>query len=360
MGGAPATVPSLAVPLGPFPIGAPGSGATAALQVPAPNTPQQLRAVRVDNASPYTLNCTTGQPLGLVGAFDSHLFVLPDGAAKYLAIQSIGAPSVPVAGTDATVYVTWYDSVPVGSWPAALGAGSVTASATQLLLDTGHITVVGAGLTPFTVTVQPWHLGLFISWVPGFGTGVLVNVRGAVPASPTLLYQPTTLLLPGSPSVWVPIAGAAVTQVTINLASPDGVPNTPGELFVVALSAPLITNVVEAQPPDQQGAGTLCTSNATTTILALPQSGTIYKLKALSARSGTAGTGPNIVTVQGSPNGSGPIWTASTPAGTQANLGSIGLDMWWSDGLAAVVALNSANIQVDVAYETWPVSQVPG
>lgn len=121
-------------------------------QIPYPtNAPQNCSWVVVANSSPYTVLVQQGQVLGQVAAFTSDLFPVTSGAPLNVTPQPT-AGSV-AAGSDTTVYSTWYLQKPPGSYPAALGSGATNIQVSDLLLSVPTTT-----LTPTQAIILPGPL----------------------------------------------------------------------------------------------------------------------------------------------------------------------------------------------------------
>ena len=96
----------------------------------------QLNYIEVINSSPYTLQLSQGQVLGQVPAFTAQVFRLTSvgGPVSWTTLVPSG---IVVPGQDATLYITWSDQEPYGTWPASVGSSAVAFSGADL--GTGNL-----------------------------------------------------------------------------------------------------------------------------------------------------------------------------------------------------------------------------
>lgn len=352
-------VPSLAVPRGPFAITAGGT-----ITAPSPNSPQQLYCVRVDNSSPYTLRVVAGVPLGQVGAFESHVFVLPQGAYTPVSVTAVAGSGVTVFGTDSTVYFTWYDSPPFGSWPSALGSAGVTATPTRQI---ANIPVNVGGGAPGIQTVHlgpvllPYDLTLFLRYSsPGLlsALGIFVQVTEAFGPGGTdpqvINFSEVLIGAPASAPPGIAPTVGTPTDVVITIQPFDPAVNSTGNLLIYAAPAASLYYEVPTMPAESGGTGpTNVAGGATTQVLAFPAIGYVWKVKSLSVNFGNvaaASAGRWLMATTGQA-----IATMGAPVGNQVNNPPIPLDMFVNDAIN-FQNVTTVNAQVAVAWELWPIT----
>jgi hypothetical protein len=358
------TAPARVSAQGPFTVAA---GTTLQLTPPT-DAANQLCWLKIDNASPFSLLVTSPQAvLGQLGAFTSDCFPVTPGAA--ITATPIPNSGVAVAGADSSLYATWYDVRPLGVWPAALGAASVTATPTVLLAQQAiDLTVVA--LQSFTVASPPlasYHTALGIVWVPtGLGqTQLRVSVASLVGGvyatfqTDTNVVAANMLLVPISGA----IAGANAAQLQITCQRDGTGALVSGTLFVFAMASPALSIAVPTQPLlsstfqfTTSGLNTTVATGATTAIKPAAMPGTVHKLKALSWRTtAVPAAAQQINFLMGF---GGPFLTTEINVVAGEHF-AIALDVWVAEAIACQ-NLCSIGIGVSALWEVWPVTQTPG
>lgn len=107
-------------------------GVTTEIAYPV-GAPQQIEWVVVTNSSPYTINVAQGQLLGLVAAFTADRFPVRSGQPLNITPQPTAG--VVAAGSDTSVYTTWYYQQPPGAYPSAVGSGATNIQVSDLVLN---------------------------------------------------------------------------------------------------------------------------------------------------------------------------------------------------------------------------------
>lgn len=148
------------------------------------------------NSSPFTLLVTSGGQTTQIAAFTSDkVFVYSMGNQLPLTLLPVPGSQTLIAGTqDTTAYVTWYQSEPPGTYPAALGSG-----AAQFAQNTTIINFTNAVQNNNTTTTrgpfssqgfsalvlhvdsasQPGPLQVIVQWFDSTGVNVIAQ-RGFI------------------------------------------------------------------------------------------------------------------------------------------------------------------------------------
>lgn len=185
------------------------AGVQVAIQYPA-QAPQSLSWVVVNNSSPFTCVVSQGQVLGQLAAFTADAFPVRSG--QPIGVLAFAGAGVVSPGTDSTVYATWYQSNPGGSYPAALGSGSAPIQSQSTIVPITGLIPLGAGANtiygPFS-TAGFGALTLVLQELLGVNP-VLIFVRYRDATGAYLCARNMTVTSNGQVAVTIPHAGAQV------------------------------------------------------------------------------------------------------------------------------------------------------
>lgn len=143
------------------------------VQIPYPtNATQIVMWVVLYNSSPYTIAVESDTTLGQVAAFSSDAFPVVSGT-PITCTALLGAGAI-APGSDTSIYATWYQQPPPGTFPAALGSGEANFAVpttivpvTAFPLGIGATVVATGGVLP---TAGYGGATYRVSETTGFGT----------------------------------------------------------------------------------------------------------------------------------------------------------------------------------------------
>jgi hypothetical protein len=127
------------------------AGGVVSIPYPAQETisrqavPLALPWVLVLNSSPFTLLIQTGNTVEWLSAFTQDLVQVNPALAIPLTVTALQGAAPVAAGSDTTVYTTWYNQKPPGSYPAALGAGSINVQVSNTFFQDNSGTIIPSG-----------------------------------------------------------------------------------------------------------------------------------------------------------------------------------------------------------------------
>jgi hypothetical protein len=123
-------------PLAP-PVGIAGAPVAVALtgnpvQIPFPTgtvggsqpVPYLFQWVVLKNASPYVITVSTGMTTVQIAAFNADAVQIYPGGGPHLSFTALAGSGTPAPGTDSTVYPTFYNDIPPGTYPMFIGQGA--------------------------------------------------------------------------------------------------------------------------------------------------------------------------------------------------------------------------------------------
>lgn len=244
----------------------------------------------VNNSSPFTIQVAQGQFLGQVAAFTVDVFPVR-GATALTILPVAGVGNVPL-GTDSTAYVTWFEYLPTGSFPAAIGSGSTPISQATTLRGNATVTMTG-GVTLSDFTVPSWAQTIAIR-IDDNGLGTANGWQVAV--NDTVAVSTQAIVAIGSFQwLYVPVNGRAtsitITPLTNGVAGGSSV----GPVRVQALSGPYAQVVIGGfgdsgvqTKPGLTAQVVGLAGGANQAIIARPPTGLMLRLRNVSIAQGTA------------------------------------------------------------------------
>lgn len=174
-------VQTIGTPVAPVAV-APGVLATIPYPRSTPNAvPPALPYAVIQNSSPYTLLVSQGGVLTQIAAFTADVVFTNIGDMSGLTVLPQAGASLAIGGQDSTVYTTWYSDRPPGSYPAALGSGTASLSATSEVANFQPFTLAGGAGPPFeqqavAASTLGWGgIRVALTDLTGNGAGVILK-----------------------------------------------------------------------------------------------------------------------------------------------------------------------------------------
>lgn len=301
-------------------------GVTTAVPYPS-SSASQLSFAKVLNSSPYTCDVTQGgTELGYLGAGLTDVFPVATTGQPLDFTPKAGTGTIPAGGDD-TLYVTWSDTKPTGSYPTGINATTVAADITsaviasitgtvgtlaqQLLLKTGTV-VANPGASVVAIAVPAWCRKAVVIVTGLSGSDVQnVQLNGEISQAGSIDWTASgngqgTVVLAGS------LYGTVDTLVDLFVLLTGGpLPGSPSSFtyWVVAVeSDDVVGNPVNGQNLQATDfeycdgvADTFATATMTTggavALIPAPPAGFLTKITSLSvANTGAAVVRANLVT----------------------------------------------------------------
>lgn len=218
--------------------------------IPFPtNLPRQVIPTRLThavliNSSPFTLLATHGGVQQQVAPFTTDVLVLQEiGLGQPIIVLPQSTAGTVTVGLDASVYPTWYDGPPPGSYPASIGSGIVLPPtppqpfpASVPIIDQA---VTSSGSVNVAVTVPTWVQALMVRFDDGGAStsrGYLVTVQDTADGTTIV----TGYVQGMSQPAFFPVAGR---NVTLNMSTLLGGGNSgglfTGRMIVYGLAGPV-------------------------------------------------------------------------------------------------------------------------